>query len=307
MRTIQEVGLEIMSNQPKPIYFFGGVEYGIKSKYLEILKSHYDNRLVEASSVNYVMNLFSKRQLFPIPDSLYVVRYDEEFISQLSEKTSSELSKLNIKGTLVCLYQEDKHTKKLDKYLPDYTVSIDGVAAHHLKKYLTSDFPKLSEHYIDECIKWAVDYNQAKIMCNELSHLSANTKVSDSDIAALFGKASVTSEDAFRIGIASRNLNYTLSVLEEYEGDYGQLLYSILNVMIEIDRCLDSRQGDPELKKYVNLWTRPDIYYMFSNTYSMLKMTRSISISDIKDLVTTLCCTVKYHPIPDYEVMLCEN
>lgn len=303
MRTIQEVGLEIMSNRPKSIYFFAGMEYGIKAKYLEILKAHYENRLIEASSMSYVINLFSKRHLFPVPDSLYVVRYDEEFISQLSDKTSNQLSNLSIKGTVVCMYQEEKHSKKLEKYLPDYTVSIDSVAPQFLKKYLTSDFPDLPTQYIDESIKWATDYNQAKIMCSELSRLPKDIKASSEDIASLFGKSNVTSEEAFKIGIASRNLTYILNVLDEYEGDYGQLLYSILNVMIEIDKCLDSRKGNADIEKYTKLWSRPDIYYMFSNTYNLLKLTRSISISDMKDLVTTLCSTVKFNPIPDYEVM----
>lgn len=302
MRTIQEVGLEIMTNQPKRFYIFGGMEYGIKCKYLEILKARYDDRLVEASTVDYVVNLFNRRQLFPVPDSVYVVRYDEEFVSSLSSSTSKLIDSLNIRGTVVCIYQEDKHFKKLDKYLPNYTVSIDNVAPQFLKQYLVSDFPNIDESYIDSVIKWAIDYNQAKIMCQSLSNLPKGQRVSDSEIASLFGKSDLSTESAFKIGIASRNFKYLLEVMDKYEGDYNNLIYAALSTIIEIDRCLDSRNGDSEINKYAKNWTRPDIYYMFTNCYSLLKLSRSIGISDMKDLLSNMCSLVQFSPIPDCEV-----
>ena len=38
MLTIQEVGLSIMGDAPKNLYFLGGSEYGVKSKYIEFLE-----------------------------------------------------------------------------------------------------------------------------------------------------------------------------------------------------------------------------------------------------------------------------
>lgn len=302
MRTIQEVGLEIMTNQPRRLYIMGGIEYGIKCKYLEILKAHYENRLIEASSMNYIINLFSRRQLFPVPDSVYVVRYDEEFVSGLSSSTSKLMDSLNIHGTVVCIYQDEKHLKKLDKYLPEYTVAINNVSPQYLKQYLISDFPALDSKYIDSAVKWAIDYNQAKIMCQSLVNLPHDKKASDLDIASLFGKSNQSTESAFRIGIASRNFRYLLDVIDEYEGDYNNLIYTALSTMIDVDRCLDSRSGDPKIGKYIKLWTREDIYYMFTNCYSLLRLSRSISINDMKNLICNMCSMVQFSPIPECEV-----
>ena len=39
MLSIQDLGLSILGDSPKNFYILGGIEYGIKDKYIEILES----------------------------------------------------------------------------------------------------------------------------------------------------------------------------------------------------------------------------------------------------------------------------
>ena len=41
MLSIQDVGTEILNNNPGKFYIFGGTEYGIKCKYFDIIMTHY--------------------------------------------------------------------------------------------------------------------------------------------------------------------------------------------------------------------------------------------------------------------------
>ena len=100
MRTINEVGMEILSGNPKGFYVFLGPEYGIKCKYIDSLKQHYGD-LKEYPSVNSLLKMFNTRRLIPLSPCVYVVRYDEDFLSSLSEKTKSTIHKTNFIGTVV--------------------------------------------------------------------------------------------------------------------------------------------------------------------------------------------------------------
>ena len=111
MLTIQEVGTEILGNTPKKFYIFGGTEYGIKCKYIDIMKEHY-GKFKECQSVNEIIKLMSTRHFIPLEPTLYIIRYDEEFLSSLSDDTEKQIDKLNIVGTVVCIYELDKHVVK---------------------------------------------------------------------------------------------------------------------------------------------------------------------------------------------------
>ena len=103
MATIQEVGLQILQGTPGQFYVFCGTEYGVKLRYIDILTKHYNGNCVNASSVNEVLNLMRKKRLIPLDPTVYVVRYDDEFLSSLSDKTGDEIAHTNIAGTLVCI------------------------------------------------------------------------------------------------------------------------------------------------------------------------------------------------------------
>ena len=87
MLTIQEVGQEVLTGTPKKFYAFVGSEYGVKEKYIELLSNHY-GRKVESESVQDILNIMKTRHIIPLQPTLYVVRYDESFISTLSNSTA---------------------------------------------------------------------------------------------------------------------------------------------------------------------------------------------------------------------------
>ena len=102
-----------------------------------------------------------KKHIIPIQPKLYVIRYDDNFISSLDAQSEYTIKNLNIIGTVVCIYEDDKHQSKLDKYLSNYTVQIPSVDIRFMTKYLHDDFPKLSDNVIDIVCNITSNYNIA--------------------------------------------------------------------------------------------------------------------------------------------------
>lgn len=305
MRNIQEVGLEILGNNPAKIYVFVGPEYGIKSKYIECLSKYYGSK-VEADSLAAVIKTMKTKRILPLSPAVYVVRYDEDFISTLNDKTQEELLTCNVIGTIVCIYDQPKHASKLSKYLPDLTVSIDSVNSHYVEKYLHSDFPDLNDRFIKLSVNSSSDYNQAKNICRCMINgpIDEMYKLSDDELVKIFGYEDKSSENILKLGIASKDFNFLCNQLDEFDGEVQSIFYTILSTMIEIDKCMDSRNIQSDIKKYINIWTREDIYFMFMNTYDMLIKCRSWSISNTKDCILYLFGLLKFNRIPSPEAMI---
>lgn len=305
MRSIQEVGTEILENRPKTFYIFAGQEYGVKMKYVEILAKHFGSK-IEAESVESVFNIMRTKHILPLQPAVYVVRYDEAFVSSLSETTKMNISSSKICGCIVCIYDQPKHVSKLNKYLEDYIVSIDSVNSNYLSKYLHSDFPGLNDRFIDIAIKSSSDYNQAKNICRCMMNAPTEQMyaLSDSDIANIFGHVNLLSDSAIKQGVASRNFNYLVYVIDNYDDDLNNVLYTILSTMIELDKCMDSTYAQSDLRPHVKSWKREDVYNMFMNTYDMLVKSRTLSISDTKDMLIYLISLLKFNTIPSKEVMI---
>ena len=85
MLTIQELGLSIMGDSPKNFYVLGGSEFGIKEKYIDILESKIGKRIEHSNTLELISSM-EKKQLIPVPPSVYVIRYDKVFLSKLSDK-----------------------------------------------------------------------------------------------------------------------------------------------------------------------------------------------------------------------------
>ena len=83
MISIQDLGLSIMSDAPKSFYIVGGQEYGIKDKYIDHLTKFYGKK-EEYPSVEDLVNFLSIKHLIPLEPTLYVIRYDESFVSSVS-------------------------------------------------------------------------------------------------------------------------------------------------------------------------------------------------------------------------------
>lgn len=305
MRTIQEVGMEILNKNPSKFYVFSGSEYGIKNKYLSILSEVYGGSR-EVSDVESVLSLMSIKHVVPLKPSLYVVRYDNAFISSLSSETAKRIDKLNIKGTLVCIYDySTKGVNKLEKYLPDYTVNVDKIDKQFIVKYLHSDFPGVPDRLISLAAEMCDNYGDAQNLCRSMSLAPVDDlfAMSDEAIASLLGKSKSSTDAQIRSGIASRNFKYLIDTLESYSGDSDSVFYSILSTMLDLEKLFSNSRSQSDLRDYLGRWTLKDVYNMFMNTYFELKKLRTYA-TDSKSSLIYLFGLLKFSEIPSVEDML---
>lgn len=299
MRSIQDVGLEIAEKHLSRFYVFLGPEYGIKCKYLDMISEVYSGNIVEADSVKSTLDLMKQKHLIPLRPTLYICRYDADFVSSLSATTYNDIKATKIIGTIVCLYEEEKVNSKFDKYLGDYSVVINSVTDDMEMKYLTKDFPNLPDRFKSVAIKGSVNYGQAQSLCKAISSvpLSEFNDISDYQLLKLFGYENNSTDEQLKVGIASKNMKYLINVVDNYQGDLDDVVYAVLSTMVELDKIQSSRYSDSNLKKYSKTWSGPDIYYMFNHAYSELKNFRTLSV-DKYARVTYLISLLGFSHIP---------
>jgi hypothetical protein len=301
MLSIQEVGLSILGDNPKNFYILGGSEYGIKDKYIEILVSKIGAKL-EYETVSEVINLMSKHHIIPLQSQVYIVRYDKDFVSKAKDLSAKVLS-LNIVGTLVLIYEDEKDITKLDKSFPDNTAVISAIDTKLMQKYLKSDFPELNKQTIEYAAKNAFNYYQAKSICRCLNAVRDKIVLSEKQMVALFDIQPNYSNNDVQIAVASRNFNALVYIAEHYDGDLQNILYQILRVMIELDKVQSSRYSNSPLKEYAKNWKPADIYWMFNHTYEAIKSLRSGYTIEVKDLITYLGALMVFKNIPESRLL----
>ena len=303
MLSIQEVGTEIMKGTPRSFYVMTGNEYGIKRMYIQYLKNHYKN-YKESESVESILTTMSTKHFVPLQPTVYVVRYDEAFIASLTDKTSSRIRNINIIGTIVCLYESEKHASKVEKYLGDYTVHIEKVNSVFIKKYLKKDFPDLPDHCIDAAVESCVDWYEAELMCRAMMHDDINDlyKRSKQELKFSFGKVQELDEKLVKSIIASKNFGRLLYLMEKKEGDEDSVLYSILSTMLELEKISTNKYVESDLRPYLKNWPLKDVYNMFMQTYQQLINLRSIA-SDAKNILMYLITLMQFSEIPSVEVL----
>jgi hypothetical protein len=215
-----------------------------------------------------------------------------------------KLKSLKIIGTLVCLYEADKHVTKLDKFLSDYIVRLDDVSLQFKIKYLHNDFPHLPDRLINLAAQYGDNYGDAQSMCACMSVIAPEKlfALSDDGIIDLFGKSKETSEDMIRVGIASRNFQYLAKVLDQLD-NLDATFYTILSTMLELEKLLHNSYTESPLRQYVKRWTAQDIYNMFMNTYEALRKSRSTVNCDLYYLLLYLFSLLKFQQIPAVEEM----
>lgn len=299
MLDIQTVGSEILSNNPRNFYVFCGDGYGIKCKYLSILENLYKEK-VEGSTVDEIVNMMNTKRLIPIEDKLYVVRYDDKFISVLSDAYASKILNTRFRGTVVCIYQDKKSQDKLIKYLPDNTVIVSEVSSKLIHKYLSQDFPQFNSELIEFICKISDNYAQAQIIANCLVYLPDDMlkTMSQSSVAKSLGYKASLDEDMFKQYIATRNYRSCVQFIESYE-NLDNLIYAILSTMIELEKCKCKGGNNSSLFEASKSWKISDIVVMFKNTYLELEKLRSISSYNIKDCLLYLISMLPLSPIPD--------
>lgn len=302
MLSIQDVGLSIMSDTPKKLYFLGGAEYGIKEKYIEILESKVGPKM-EYSGVLELISFMSKKHLIPLTPQVYIIRYDKVFISKLTKEVADNLLKLKIVGTVVAIYNDDTAINKLDKFFPGNTAMINAVDYKHIAKYLKSDFPNLDDTTIYNISKNTTDYYKAKNIARCLNCIQGEINLSEKEICSLFGLTDIATMESIQEAIASRNYVEFVHLVDNFEGDLNQIIYLFMNTMTEFDKLLDNKYANSPVKKYADKWTRSDVYYMFNHAYKVLDNIRSGSTVNVQDMLLYLGALMKFQNIPDLEVL----
>lgn len=304
MISIQELGLSIMGDTPKPFYIVGGSEYGIKDKYISQLTEFYGN-VEEHSSVSDLISFLSVKHIIPIKPALYIVRYDDKFVSSISAAVVQKINSLKFKGSIFCIYDDPKHITKLDKFLPDCTCSIDSVNPKYISKYLHSDFPKLDDRSIEIATKYATSYGHARTLCKSMIHAdpASLAKMSEGNVARLFGCGTASEESDIQKAILSRNFNQASKLIDAFEGNVDNIVYSILQSMIEMEKVLTSKYPSSDFKDYAKFWKLQDVYHMFMNTYNELEKLRSNTSTDVRSSLVYLLGLMTFKDIPSLEVM----
>lgn len=304
MITIQDLGLSIMSDSPKSMYIVGGSEYGIKDKYIETLTKHYGKK-EEYPSVSACVDFLSVKHLIQVPPALYVIRYDENFVLSINPALVQKIRSLKKIGTIFCIYSDPKHVSKLDKFLPEFTCSVEVIDPKYISKYLHKDFPNLDDRSIKIATYCASNYGHARTICKSMSNANPTllAKMPEQEIAKLFGCSDASLESDIQKAVAGRNFVQAVQLLDKYEGDPDSLIYTILQTMIEMEKILTSKYSDSPLKDYAKLWKIEDIYHMFMHGYAELEKLRSNTSTEVKSSLVYLFGLFTFKDIPSVEVM----
>ena len=293
-----------MSDSPKSLYIIGGSEYGVKDRYITTLTKHYGTK-EEYPSMSALIDFLSVKHIIPAPPAVYVIRYDESFVSSVNAAMAQKIQKLKFKGTILCIYNELKAIEKLDKFFPDSTCILEAVNPKYIEKYLHSDFPKLDDRCIRLATQYATSYGHARTICRSMvcADPTLLAKMPDDQLVRLFGCSNAANEAQIQSAVACRNFNQACMLLDSYEGNLDSLLYTILQTMIELEKVLTSKYATSNLKDYAKYWKLEDVYNMFMNTYAELSKLRSNTSSDAKSSLLYLFGLFTFQTVPSVEVM----
>ena len=283
--TIQQVGNEILTNQPRRFYIFCGAESGIKDKYIEHLQSYYNNNKVELDSFETLVSQLQYEPLISIP-TLYIIRYDKEFWSKVSESTANLISDIYIDGTVVMIFSENA-SAKISKNLGDYAIDIAPLSEQLKMKYLVNEFPQISEVIIQAVINLSENYLMARNVCQSISKLPA-TKVNDitaEDIDNLFVIRGGVDEKAIQGDIYCRDVAKALVDFDNFSGDRNFLFYNIMNTMTTLE------------KQNNRAWNKSDVVMLNDLAYQFLLQSRTIYV-DLYNVLVMLFCSMGISPVP---------
>lgn len=297
MREIQDVGIEILNNNPKKIYIFLGSEYVIKEKYIQILDKHYRGNHREVNSFSDLQSIGRGVSLLPLPPTTYVVRYDNDFIKQLSDRTVRDFEYLNFNGTAVFIYEQESDAKKLDKYLPEYTVTFFPVSKHLQKKYLLSDYNTLSEQTVDDVINFNLGYTMSDHICRSLSYCCDNGMINTELIRRSFIFQHYSTISDLQMYFANRNFAGIYRFLENTNIDISNVHYKFLSVIIDLMKVRKSSYIESAYKKYASKWTDEDLHNMFDNIFNELVKLRT-KTSDIYNSIMYIATLLCFRKIP---------
>ena len=294
-----------MGDSPKNFYILGGTEFGIKEKYIDILSSKIGNKIEHSNAIDLITSM-EKKQLIPIPPSVYIIRYDKVFLSKLSEKNGElahRVKNCKINGCIVLIYETDSDINKCDKYFPDNTAIVNHIDAKFVIKYLKSDFPELKDEYCNISAKIAADYYQAKNIARCLYSIQDRITLNEGQIKYLFGLDTTYSDSDVMLAVANRDFASLVYISEHYDGDIQNIFYTMLRTMIELDKCMDNKYANSPVQKALKNWTRYDVYFYFNHIYNALKQLREGYTSDASIYITYLAALLRFKQIPNMQIL----
>lgn len=304
---IDTAQLHTLLNDPIGGHFIvlGGTEYGMKELMINNAADSLNWPILQIPSVNELLSLFSKKHIIPPEVAIYLVRYDEEFISTLDAKLSAQINRLKITGNIIVLYENEKQCAKVDKFLPNNIGMIDNVSTLVMMKHLDKEFPRLSKNLKTIAIDVSQNYGHARKICQAMSLVDESelTKLTSPEIAKLFGYSEQSTEAQVRMSVAAKNFNSCVSLLDKFPEEADKMVYIILQTMIDLEKCKCSKFANMDISKYAKDWQIPDIYYMFMSAYSELKKLRWASLADTNNSLIYLFGLLNYAQIPSPEVM----
>lgn len=300
MLSIQQAGLEILGNNPRSIYFLCGSEYGVKQKYIEHLKNLYKGNYVYADSLVDLLKSFTRKSLIKPTASLYVSRYDSDFVKSLDAAYAKKVLSLNVSGCIVAVYDDEKQFKKLDKMFPENTAYLEAVTAEHCFKYLKSDFPKLDDRYIHLAVNNCTGgYGQAKIVCEQMNSIRTKLHhIDDAELLSTFGICKAATEKQMMLYAAARNFEGVMYVVDNFDDDLSFLINGMCHVAIELDKAMDGRVKDSPYTKYKKYWTRPDVYNFFEQCYTQTLKLRSATAGSAYSSLVYIASLLNFKQIP---------
>lgn len=288
MVTLQEAGKRILSGNPDKFYIFCGEDYGIKKRYLQNIVASYDGRVQICDTVDSVLNLMSHKHIIPLEPKAYVVKYDDSFISNLSDKYAKRCSESKIIGTLVVFVDNEKHSKKCDKYFPNCAIDFVKTNPKFVFKYLVDDYaPLVPEDTIKQIVEMCKDYNSADIVCEIASRVSKPQEFTD--IQRFYYDADFSDSKLMRQLIANKKFTESIDILDKLPS-CESAYYAILSALLDLEKSSN------------NCWSNEDIVNMYNQVYNQIALSRKYTI-DIYNSVVYLLALMRFEHIPSVEVM----
>lgn len=295
MIDVRTAGSEIFTDRkPRKFYAFCGTEYGVKLKFIRSIKEIY-GKTVNLNSVQAAMTMLNAVQLIPLEPTLYLIRYDADFIKSLDDTSEFTIDGMDYEGTIIVMYESEQDFKKCEKFIPNYTVRIDPVSYDFMRKYLRSDFPDLDGQRIETALKVGHSYIGAYMACQSLSNLDSSYVNADA-VGRSISQDAKTNAEQFKNGVAARDFKYAVSALESSESDPYQLVYAVLSTMLEIEKCLDNPKSKSWCSKYASGWTKYDVITVFQNAYAVLKDSRLLLSYDVKSALIRILASMRFSP-----------
>lgn len=292
MITLQEAGKQILSGNPNRFYIFCGEDFGIKRRYLQSIIDTYGGKFQICDTVDSVLNLMSHKHLIPLEPKAYVVKYDELFISNLSEKYAKKCLESKIIGTLVVFMENEKHCKKCDKYLPECSIDFVKTNPKFVFKYLADDYASLvPEDVIRSIVDMCGDYNSANIVCEIVSRLPNSSAVTLEDISKFYYNPDSSDAKILKQFISGKKFGESVEVLDRLP-NYESAYYAILSALLDLEKSDNSS------------WSKEDIVNMYNQVYNQIALSRKYTIN-IYDSVVYLLALMRFGTVPSVEIMKC--